>query len=231
VKTRSGSTLIELVSALMALGIIAAACAGLIRSQSILLNNASERSAIRETLRAGSAVLSAELQHLTVADLRAVAADSVLLRVFRGVGIVCSITPPRVTMRYRGVRQPDPSKDSMLLAGTEQAGTIRLVSSRVDPCTSQPGEQLTAVEPAIPITVGAVVLFYESGSYHLAASALRYRRGASGLQPITDDFMDHAHSQFAFTPIDRALDVVLRSAPSALVPAQQTHARIYLAQP
>jgi len=229
-KPRTGSTLIELLASLMALGVIAAACAALIRSQALLLRNTSERAAADETLRAGRAVINAELGALLLSDLHAVARDSVALRVFRGAGIVCSTTPPRVTLRYRGVRQPDPTKDSLLIAGSEQSGTIRLLSSRIDPCVTEAGEQLVALEPDIPIGSGAIVLFFESGSYHLAASALRYRRGASGLQPITDDFIDHATSQFLLLPGKPAFDVVLRSVAGPGAPSQEARARIPLAR-
>jgi type II secretory pathway component PulJ len=226
-RLRPGSTLLELLASISALGLIAAACTGLMRTQAALLRNTSERSAAEETLRAGRAVLQAEMRDLLTADVRAAGPDSVALRVFRGSGIVCAVSPPRVTLRYRGVRQPDPTKDSLLIAGSEQAGTIRLVSSRIDPCVVQSAEQLIALEPDIPIDIGAIVLFYESGSYHLANNALRYRRGASGLQPITDDFIDHAGSQFL--PVPGALDVLLRSTANANLPAQQARTRIRLA--
>ena len=224
-KPRAGSTLVELLTTLTVLGIVAVACASLIRTQSILLKHTSEHAAAAEALRAGRTVMRAELQDQLAPDRHVVAPDSIAMRVFRGIGIICSTDSPRVTMRYRGVRQPDPAKDSIIVAGSERIGSIRLLSSRIDACPTATGEQLIAIELDSATTLGDAVLFYETGAYHLASRALRYRRGASGLQPITDDFIDHGRSHFATTANGAAVDVVLMAGPPS---GQQSVSRVMM---
>ena len=199
---RPGSTLIELIITLTVLGMIGVACAGLVRAQATLLRHASESVAGHETLRAAGTILRAELEDLTPADRRVVARDSLSLRVFRGMGIVCAINPPVATLRYTGVRQPDPAKDSLLAIANEQAGTIRQISTRAAACVHHLTEQLVALEPDFRVDTGTIVLFFESGAYYVSSNALRYRRGPGGLQPMTDDVIDHGVSTFALDAND-----------------------------
>lgn len=120
--------------------------------------------------------------------------DSVRLRAFRGTGVVCGIdgAAGQALVAYRGDRLPAPSKDSVeLLSGTGAVGYGRLESARPSPgsCAfSDPDEvelQLT-VRGGLTDDVVLVRLF-ESGSYHLHGSALRYRTGGGGRQPLTPE--------------------------------------------
>jgi hypothetical protein len=230
-KGRAGSTLIELVTALTVLGIISVACAVLMQSQARLLRYGSERAAADETLRAATSILRAELQDLTREDRHAVVTDSIALRAFRGFGIVCALNQARVTLRYQGLRQPDASKDSLLLPADETTGTIRQVSSRADPCLTRSNEQLVAIEPDVQLAIGSLVLFFESGAYHFSTNALRYRRGPSGLQPITDDRVDHARSHFVMDSSGRTITVTVATAPAVVVHALRKHVRIGFRNP
>jgi hypothetical protein len=147
------------------------------------------------TLRVGRHVLRSELREGLPGRDWTPSSDSIALRAFRGLGRVCAVDSigPRITVAYRGSRMPDPSKDSVLLV-TEHGltGTRALVrrSAAPAPCVGAydaHSETWTLDQPVGGNVVAARV--FERGSYHLAASALRYRRGASGRQPLTPEVL------------------------------------------
>jgi hypothetical protein len=155
----------------------------------------STRTDVLDALRAGRHVLRSELRDGLPGRDWTPSSDSVALRAFRGVGRVCGVDSiaPRITVTYRGMRSPDPSKDSVLLV-TELgvAGVRALVgrSTAPTPCAGAygaPSETWALDLPAAGDVLAARV--FERGSYHLAASALRYRRGASGRQPLTPEVL------------------------------------------
>jgi hypothetical protein len=206
---KPGSTLVELVTTVALLGILSVACGALLKSQAQLLRHTSERAATAETLRTARGVLHAELRDISAADIRGVGSDSLALRVFRGFGIVCAVSEEDVVLRYRGLRAPDPSKDSLLLIAEERTTTFRLASDR-PLCVPRPDEQLITIAPVDPLADGSLVLLFESGSYHIANRALRYRRGTEGRQPLTDELIDDRRSGFSSEP--GGFRVLLRSA-------------------
>lgn len=108
------------------------------------------------------------------------------VRADRWWGRVCDTVPRpgRATLQLRGLRQPDPDKDSLVLVSvTGQLERRELEAVRsVDHCddgavevawTPLPGE-----EPPL------LVRGYERGVYRLD-HAFRYRRGLGGAQPLT----------------------------------------------
>lgn len=210
-KPRSGSALLELVTSLTLLALLLALCAGLVRSQSVLVRSISERAAASEAVRTARLVLRAESQDLAISDVRAIAADSFAARIFRAWGIVCSIDSTRTMMRYHGMREPEADKDSLLLVGSERAVAFEEAAPSPDPCATLPGETLVAVRPARALRMNTVVLLFESGAYHLSTRALRYRRGLEGRQPITDELFDDGASSFGPERDRRGL--LLRIAP------------------
>ena len=198
-RPRPGSTLAELVTTLALLGILSVACGALMKSQAQWLRHVSEQAATGETIRTARGILHAELRDISAADVLSVAADSLALRVFRGFGIVCAVSEDGVVLRYRGLRAPDAGKDSLLVIAAERTTAFRLVSDR-QLCALRPGEQLITVAPVDPIEDGSLVLLFESGAYHIANRALRYRRGSEGRQPLTDELIDDRRSGFSTEP-------------------------------
>ncbi len=115
--------------------------------------------------------------------------DSIPLRAFRGWAIVCDVPDPTtVLVVYEGIRQPDPSKDSLLFVDESGRWTAVRLSSRSpdDTCSAVAGMvgERWIVEGATPFTA-LLVRYYERGVYSLSGGALRYRRGAGGRQPLT----------------------------------------------
>ncbi len=138
--------------------------------------------------RLASRILRSELAAgLPGRDWTSFPPDSVRLRAFRVAAEVCGSAGDSVLLvRPRGGRQVDPDKDSVLvLDASGQWHPHDLAARTVDPaaCAGGGGEvwRLGAAPPEVPVVARA----FESGSYHLGPSELRYRRGGSGRQPIT----------------------------------------------
>jgi hypothetical protein len=195
---RAGTSVIEAVVALLV---------GLLVIQLGLSTLARFRSAQRElgeradalvALRVGRHVLRRELRHGRPGSDWVAAHDSLALRAFRGAAVVCAsdTTSAQIVVAYRGERAPDPAKDSVLLLGANGATLARaLVGTGVapTPCVG-PGAGAAARwaldQPAPGGTVAAKI--FERGSYYLTGAALRYRRGASGRQPLTPEALSAA---------------------------------------
>jgi hypothetical protein len=215
-KPRCGAALLELLTALTLLGVLTAACAVLVHSQSRLARTVSENSAADETLRTTRMILRAEFQDIAPIDVRSIADDSVAARVFRAWAIVCDVDSTLATLRYRGIREPEADKDSLLVLGEEHAVAFAQAVLPREPCSVLAGEERIAVRTARPLRRNAVVLLFESGTYHLATRALRYRRGLEGRQPITDELIDDRTSDFRADP--RGIVVRLKSKPRLVAP-------------
>ncbi|MGQ0815138.1 MAG: hypothetical protein ACT4O1_11815 [Gemmatimonadota bacterium] len=208
---RSGAALIELVTAAVVMGILAVACATLIHSQVTLVRSISERAAANEALRTARLLLRAEFRDVDASDVRAVGRDSLAARVFRGRAVVCIVEYPNAVLRYRGMRVPEPEKDSLLLVGEERVVAFSLGGTTRESCIPRSDEQVVTIATEVRLRANSVVLIFESGTYHLANNALRYRRAAEGKQPITDELIDHRASRFDAEPRGRGIRVRLRS--------------------
>ena len=215
-RARPGAALLELLTALTLLGVLTAACAVLIHSQSRLARTVSENSAADETLRTTQMIMRAEFQDISPIDVRSLAGDSVAARVFRAWAIVCAVDSTLATLRYRGIRAPEADKDSLLVLGEERAVAFAEAVLPREPCAVLAGEARLAVRTARPLRRNAVVLLFESGTYHLATRALRYRRAMEGRQPITDELIDDRSSDFRAEP--RGIAVHLKSKPRLVAP-------------
>lgn len=209
--------LVELATSASLLGIVSVACATLVHSQTQLLRNVSERAAMNETLRTASGIFEAEIDAAADQDLRAVTEDSVAMRILRGRAIVLTRVGQRYALRYEGLRAPDPGKDSILAVGSEQTASFTVVTS--DP---------PAIETDLPLAPGALLLFFESGAYHIATNALRYRRGAEGRQPVTDELIDHRASRFGVESDGRLLLLHLRGRNTLRQKPVVTEMRVHL---
>ena len=209
--------LAELVTTSALLGILSTACAVLVHAQTQLLRNISDRVAGAEALRTASGIVTAEVRSTAAADVHEIAADSVALRVHRGMAVVAAVADDGVTLDYEGIRDPDPAKDSLLIVGSERVGSFTMLA----------GEPLR-IHPDVPIRERDILLFFESGAYHLATNALRYRRGAEGRQPVTDELIDHRASRFGVVAQSTLLRIHLRARHSRMRAAAQTNTRVRL---
>jgi len=124
--------------------------------------------------------------------------DSVSLRAFRGTARLCprAETTDELTVAYEGERRPDPAKDSLVLVdplGHREVRALVGVTASADACGANPGDDLEVWRLDAAVGPDAVLArLFERGSYHLASSALRYRRGASGRQPLTPEVWSSA---------------------------------------
>jgi hypothetical protein len=201
-RNRSGTTLVEMMVAVVMTALIASAVAGLLASQLRLTHSVAERAVAREAVRTASAVLSAETRRMTRADIASSGSDSITVRAFRGIAIPCAAAPTRIVVRYVGDRAPDPVKDSVLVVSYDGEVAVRLLDSTAasSTCGAAPGEVVLEWTLAQPPGGAAALLLFETGTYHLAQSALRYRIGAAGRQPLTPEVLRHPGT--GFTGID-----------------------------
>jgi hypothetical protein len=161
-----------------------------------------DRVRFEEAVRATAVILGTEVRFLAPDNLAALAPDSIRARAFRGGGMVCEGRDQEVWVRYRGIRVPEPAKDSVLLVGNEGESVHPLLASaRSSRCGGS--VQLALDRPA----GGRYALVFETGAYSLSAGALRYRRGAGGRQPLTEAIL--LAPRFDADPGDGTLRAVL----------------------
>lgn len=161
------------------------------------MQSARSRIAVRTdalvALRVSRHVLRRELRLGTAERDWWVDGDSLALRAFRGVGLVCVVDSTGAGLRvsYTGDRAPDPAKDSLLLytdQGVVEARALVAVAAAPSPCAGLDSAEALALRLDRGAPSGAVLAkLFERGTYHLTDAALRYRRGASGRQPLTPE--------------------------------------------
>lgn len=142
-------------------------------------------------LRVSRHVLRRETRHGSEGVDWGVAKDSLWLRAFRGAAVVCANDTASATLvvSYAGDRSPDPTKDSVLFVAADGAREVRAlvgVSAVAPPCSGPGASASWRLDRGAPAEAVVGKLF-ERGSYHLVDAALRYRRGASGRQPLTPE--------------------------------------------
>lgn len=178
-----------------------------------------ERSEALETERVGWHVLSREVgAGLHGRDWSLEGPRVLPLRAFRGLAEVCPelADADGAVVRYRGMRLPEPAKDSLLvLSASGEWHAVELVGRTADGpgCPAWPVEggegwrvERWRWEPSVRGALLARV--YERGSYHLEDRAVRYRTGDGGRQPLTAERLDGTGS--AFTVDAGALELRLR---------------------
>jgi hypothetical protein len=164
----------------------------LARLRTVQLRLASRADAL-VAMRVASHVLRRELRDVVPGVDWVQGGDSLTLRAFRGVALLCPYEGPtdELTVAYRGDRRPDPDKDSLILldaTGSRQVRALVSVSSAVACAATGDSTSLESWRLDLPVQPGILVArLYERGSDHLSGSALRYRRGASGRQPLTPE--------------------------------------------
>lgn len=148
------------------------------------------------------------------------------LRVFRGAGVRCgpvtgTDTETGVVVGYRGLRQPEPDKDSLELTHADGRRTVvRLASVTTLDAGEDGGEcgpetrplrlrwlddQATSGEG--PGAGVVLVRVFERGLYAVD-DAFRYRRGAGGRQPLTVPVLDPGRSFLGAGGGDPRLELV-----------------------
>ncbi len=186
-RARAGLTLAECMVALALGGLVSAAVASVLTTQGRLVRVMMTREADSDALRVTAAVLRSELRWLAPQrDVRAVAGDSIAVRLFRGTGVVCGRDGDRLLVRYRGARLPSADKDSVLVR-TDSAESAHALT-RIDAgalCDGQPAVGIL-LDPAPPVPA-LMAFVFESGTYYVRDRALRFRLGREGRQPLTDE--------------------------------------------
>jgi len=119
-RRRRGTTLVELLAALTALGILGTAALGLLGGMMRAFQLQRGAGGVAATVRAAAAILPSELRGLAPADLVAVAPDSISYRATRLLGVVCAASATEVRLRAGadwsfGWRAPSPGRDTLLL--------------------------------------------------------------------------------------------------------------------
>lgn len=148
-------------------------------------------------LRVGRHVLRAELRMSVPArDWGPLARDSLPLRAFRGVALVCPARPSdrELLVTVDGRRLPDALKDSVLLLTSEGRWVAYELEEAEPTALRCPADAERPVQrwrlAASPEVGVALARYFERGSYHLSDGALRYRSGAGGRQPLTPEVLD-----------------------------------------
>jgi hypothetical protein len=115
--------------------------------------------------------------------------DTLGLRAYRGIALAPVLALDGVVhVCFRGMRAPNPAKDSVAFLSSSGSWTVHGLVSRVreeNGCMAGLGGwmEMWVLEPVPGESVFGRL--YERGSYHLVDGALRYRRGAGGRQPLT----------------------------------------------
>lgn len=216
-----GHLLVELVIAMVLLTCLTTGCVTLLAVQLRQVRT------IVSTVEAGSAtrfasrLLRSELRPVAPAlDVSGVGPDSSRQRVFRGMAISCATSGKVAEVRYRGLRDPDPTKDSMvvMLSGGEAAVAVTAVRPPAIPtCAAAPGEKVIELATSDSVPAPALLLLFERGTWHLSGSALRYSRGRGGRQPITAAVFvdDSTHfTSFGGLATPAAIGLVLAARPN-----------------
>lgn len=184
---RPGVSLAECLVAL-ALGSLVCACiAGVVATQCRLLQAMSAQSADAEAMRVVQGVLDADTRALAAADIRRAAGDSLATRLFRGIGVPCARIGADLLVRYRGFRSPAPGKDSLVLVLPGGDAATSIAEAELGACAGQAHDDEDVVRLKSVLDEPALVLLFESGTYYVRDRAFRYRLGAEGRQPITDE--------------------------------------------
>lgn len=181
---RPGVTLPELVLVAWLFALVLLALGRFASAQGRLAALGTDRIRAADAARTAGLVLGGELRYTSPPD-RTPARDSVRIRAVRGAGTLCGLDGDRIRVRYRGLRAPDPSKDSVLLiTGSDTRGSVHAVTGVAADSNCGPAIRI-ALDPPPGAGAGLALLF-EAGSYHLSGGALRYRRGQGGRQPVTE---------------------------------------------
>lgn len=198
----AGVALPELLLVAWLFAFVLAAVAGFAARQGRSLAGVRDAVRAEDVRRVAGLVLGSELRALAPADIIAFPGDSVRIRAVRGVGPLCARDGDRLVVRYRGIRLPDPAKDSALIVtgASELHETVVPVIGWTpsDVCpdglaiqlgrTSDGSDGSGSSQPRL-LPEWGLLLIFETGSYSFGRRAFRYRRGQGGRQPLTEELL------------------------------------------
>ncbi len=193
-RSREGRTILEVLVTLLLLLLVFTVSVDTFRSQVEVARWTMSIVEGLEAARTSRWVVGTEVRAGQPVRDWAVGDDGVVrIRAFRATGVACGPPGPdgAVPVRYRGVRAPDPARDSVLLLGFDGRWRAAALTE------SDSGEQVVCPELhageegawRVSEELGGWVAarVFESGSYHMANRALRYRRGGEGRQPLVGE--------------------------------------------
>jgi prepilin-type N-terminal cleavage/methylation domain-containing protein len=122
-RMRQGFTLIEMLIAIVLLGLVTATLYGVMRSSQIISRTQAQQALMAGNMRTGEMLVPYELRQINispagVSDILAMGPDSITYRAMRGTGVACSITASEVrvlTSTWYGYRVPVAARDTLLL--------------------------------------------------------------------------------------------------------------------
>lgn len=122
-RMRQGFTLIEMLIAIVLLGLVTATLYGVMRSSQIISRTQAQQALMAGNMRTGEMLVPYELRQINispagVSDIVAMGPDSITYRAMRGTGVACSITASEVrilTSTWYGYRVPVAARDTLLL--------------------------------------------------------------------------------------------------------------------
>lgn len=199
---RAGFTVMEALIALLVGWVLCVLALGAFARQRDVQNRLAHRAEVLAALRTARYVLDAEVR--AGDGTEAVGSDTLALRAYRGVGLLCPADSGKagpVRVRVEGMRAPDPGKDSVQVLTVAGAVAVLALVDRAPgdgPCPGAAEEAVERWSLSAPLPPGALLArYFERGSYHLSGRALRYRRGDAGRQPLTPEVLRTPPSSFA----------------------------------
>lgn len=195
---RAGVSLVETLIVLGITALLLGAVASTLQHQNALVRIQAERAAFADALRVMAVVLQGELRWADpLHDVPVVESGSVQLRAMRAIAVVCGWQGTATLVRLRGIRRPDPDKDSVALVPGDDVLALRGAAEAPDACPHEPDEHVYRLTFDARAPRGALLVF-ERGSYHLVGNAFRYRRGAAGRQPLTAEVLTRVRFEPGF---------------------------------
>lgn len=198
--TRPGTSLVEIAFGIMVVGMVLGGVAGALASGEKLARHHRDRVTDTEARRVTRSVLTSELRYLDPrVEIGSIAPDSIDIRVPRGNAVVCAAVGQAILVRFRGLREPEPAKDSVIVITDIGDPRILGLSASVpvsEGCAVHGDESTHRWSIGATLPPGTLLLLFERGTYHLADGAFRYRRGAAGRQPLTTEFIVDDRSGF-----------------------------------
>lgn len=186
---RAGVSLVETLIVLVITGLLLGFVTATLRHQCELVRVQAQRAGFADALRMTDVVLQGELRWADpTRDLRAVEPGSVQVRAVRALAVVCGWEGTATVVRLRGMRHPDPDKDSVALVPGAEVLALRGAVEAPEGCPHDPDEHVYRLTLDELAPRGALLVF-ERGSYHLVDHAFRYRRGQAGRQPLTAEIL------------------------------------------
>ncbi len=181
---RRGLSLVEVLIAIVLLGIVGAGITRMLQSQMRYFGKSTNERDARSVSRNALNLMRAEMRMIEPAGVIAAAADSITVHLPYAVGLHCSLSTGTfvpvdsltwATAEYAGYAWRDTTANA---AYTYEVSGTDPVPGLTTACTSVglgvvPGGRELVLAPAIPVaTVGAPLMLFQTVTYKFAASAL-----------------------------------------------------------